>query len=90
MPGIRMTAILTLAVTISAAAISARFVGEQIEYLYEKLAPPAQNFDFATDFLPTVKPLPSLEDQLTQSFQSTASPAMVDFRIEKALIRSSQ
>ncbi|WP_025109744.1 hypothetical protein [Pseudomonas sp. H1h] len=89
MPAIRVTAILTFAVAASAAAYSARFVGEQIEYLYEKLAPPAQNFDFATDWTPIVSPLPSLEDQLKNSSQSPASPTLVNFPLEKELIRSS-
>jgi hypothetical protein len=75
--------LLSFAVVGSVAAYSVHFVVEQIEYLREKLFPPAVELALAPDW-PGVEPsLPQLEDLPEGNFQNYVRPLSPDFRVEK-------
>jgi hypothetical protein len=80
MPGRKL---LSFAVVGSAAAYSAHFVVDQIDYLREKLSPPAVELKLAPDWPITVPSRPQLEDQSEGHFQNEIRQPSTIVRAEK-------
>jgi hypothetical protein len=70
MSGRKMVGFFGLAVIGTAAAYSAHFVGEQIEYLYDRLSPPAITPKLAPDWPGTAPSLPRLDDLPASNYQN--------------------
>ncbi|CAG8866124.1 hypothetical protein PS726_04616 [Pseudomonas fluorescens] len=75
--------LLSFAVVGSAAAYSAHFVVEQIEFLREKISPPAVEIKLTADWPEAVPSLPQLEDLAEGNFQNGISQPSPTFRAEK-------
>jgi hypothetical protein len=75
--------LLSFAVVGSAAAYSAHFVVEQIDYLRAKLSPTAVELKLVPDWPGSVPSLPQLEDQSEVNFQNEIRQPSTIFRVEK-------
>ena len=86
----RAVAMLGVTVVISTAAYSAYFVGEQIEYLHQKLSPPAEDLSFTTEWPNTEMALPKLEDHFSGRLQTKSQLTLTDFSTEEAVMHPSR
>ncbi|WNF58538.1 hypothetical protein [Pseudomonas sp. SG20052] len=90
MSAYRAIAMLGVAVVISTAAYSAHFVGEQIEYLHQKLSPSTKDLTLATEWPNTEMALPKLEGHFSGRLQTTSQLTLTDFSTEEAMIHLSR
>ncbi|MCX2901109.1 hypothetical protein [Pseudomonas mandelii] len=86
MSAYKAVAVLRVAVVISTAAYSAYFVGEQIEYLHQKISPATTDLDLSTEWPNTEMALPKLEDHFSGRLQTTSQLTLIDFSTEKEVI----
>ena len=90
MVSFRMLSILGLTVIVSTVAFSAHFVGEQIEYLHQKVSSSSRDPNLPAEWPVTETALPKLEDQLPDRVHFNSTTTVTDFSIEKAVITPSQ
>ncbi|WP_126362879.1 hypothetical protein [Pseudomonas fluorescens] len=90
MSAFKVSAILGVAVVISTAAYSAHFVGQQIEYLQQKLSPSTRDQNSANEGPLKEAALPSLQEQLSNTLQTTSPLSLTVFSFEKAANQSSR
>lgn len=86
----RAVAMLGVTVVISTAAYSAYFVGEQIEYLHQKLYPSTIDLNLATEWPSTEMALPKLEGHFSGRLQTKSQLTLTDFSTEEAVIHLSR
>jgi hypothetical protein len=85
-----MLSLLGLTVIVSTVAFSAHFVGEQIEYLHQKVSPSSRDLNISAEWPIAETALPKLEDQLSDRMQTASPAALTVFSIEKAVITPSR
>ena len=90
MSALKVIAIIGVAVVTSTAAYSAHFVGEQIEYLHQKLSPPEEATNLATDWPTTEAALPKRKDQLVGHLQTISPATRPDFSTEPTVLHPSR
>lgn len=86
----KAVAMLRVAVVISTAACCAYFIGRQIDYLHQKLSPPAEDLSFTTDWPNTEMALPKLEDHFSGRLQTKSQLTLTDFSTEEAVMHPSR
>lgn len=90
MSAFKAFAMIGVAVVISTAVYSAHFVGEQIEYLHQKLSPSTRDLNLETAWPLTKASLPKLEDQLSDSLQKNSPLTLTNPSTDKAVIHLSR